>query len=313
MKIKKATAVLTALLTIGSVSAVNASDFTVNLNGESTKFVNSPFLMEDYIMMPVRETAEKYSYKVIWNEEDGSIELLKVDSTCTLKADSDEVTINGNTLKLPKPITVVDGRSYAPIALFKNLEGDTNINWDYDNSILSMTSYAIRSKEGLFAPPKIAETAVTSLLSGDGTFEDGTTQGWVKRGSTTTVSATNKVAHKGKYSMVASSTDTTKALSFCLDTKSVLETNGPGKYNLSFWAKTNKNTLSCKIVVAKINNTDEFASNVNIDSEWKKYSIDVDISWAKLDSALAIFHFAENGGYAMSDELYIDDIILTKK
>ena len=313
MRIRNFVAGLTSMLVIGSSFAVNADDFIVNLNGEDTEFTNSPFLMEDYIMMPIRETAEKYSYKVIWHEEDSSIELLKVDSVCVLKEGSNEAVLNGQMLKLPRPIMVIAGYSYAPLAFFKNLEEDVNISWDYDNSILSITSSALRSKEGLFKQPDTVDDLPTTLLLGDGTFEDKTTQGWNPRTSGTVIEITDKLAHKGKCSLHIYGTGT-DPFRLSMDIKSVLETNGPGKYCLTFWAKAGKGSLSSRVLVAKINNdnSQEYGKSLNIDSQWKKYSIEVDVPWTQLNSAMSIFSF-EGSASDITEGIYLDDITLLKK
>lgn len=313
MRIRNFVAGLTSIFVIGSSFAVNASDFTVNLNGESAEFTNSPFLMEDYIMMPIRETAEKYSYKVIWHEEDNSIELLKVDSVCFLKVDSDEAILNGKTLKLPRPVTVVADCSYAPVAFFKILESDVNIAWDYDKSTLSITSSAIRSKEGLFEQPNTADASPATLLNVDGTFEDKTSQGWKPRVSGTTIEITDKLAHKGKCSLHTYGTGTDPFL-VSLDIKSILEANGPGKYCLTFWAKSGKGILSSRVLLAKINNdnSQEYGKNFNIDSQWKKYSVEVDVPWTQLSSAMSIMRF-DGSAADVAEGVYLDDIVLLKK
>ncbi len=88
-----------------------------------------PYIENNSAMIPVRFIAEAFNGNVEYDEEGKTVQFVLGEKTAKFKLNSDEMTVNGEIVKLPLPVKVVNGRTTLPLRiLMENL--DMSVNWE---------------------------------------------------------------------------------------------------------------------------------------------------------------------------------------
>lgn len=122
---------------------VSADEIKVSLNGALLEFDVAPTTINDRTMVPLRAIFETLGATVDWDENTQTIIAKKMDTTIKITVDSDKMNVNGKSIALDSPATVVDGRTLVPVRAISESFG-IGVNWDELNSrvILREPQYA---------------------------------------------------------------------------------------------------------------------------------------------------------------------------
>lgn len=128
---------ITLAFTTMAVYANN--DIKVVLNGEKLVFDVPPTTIQNRTMVPVRKIFESLGAKVSWDEATGTVTGTKGDKTIIMKIDSTNATVNGASIILDVPATVIDDRTLVPIRFISESLG-LKVNWVEDTQMVQISS-----------------------------------------------------------------------------------------------------------------------------------------------------------------------------
>ncbi|WP_195573815.1 stalk domain-containing protein [Paenibacillus sp. 1001270B_150601_E10] len=127
---------------VQAVNVLNKAAGSIDVNGKQVKGV---FTLEGHhVMLPVRSVMEELGYKLKWNKESKSVEMIKENQTITVKAKEDRYTLNKMIRELGKAPVLKDNEMYVPSTFLTDLVG---VNADVANGKLSITSQSNQETE----------------------------------------------------------------------------------------------------------------------------------------------------------------------
>ena len=304
---KKIISLILALicLTTGIVSA----NFNLLIDDAKVDLANQPFLVNDTVMLPLREVMEKFFYDVHWNAQNNSVDMIRENTVANVKVDSDVLIINHETYVMPQKTVSISGTTYFPLyAVQKLITAETD--WNYDDRVLSVALNERYKNAFSFGNDSAGEVVKLVSLIPNSEFEDGVTP-WTARYTDTTLSFEKDTVYTGEGAMAFSGM-AGKASGINTSVKDILAENGEGQYVLSFWAKTNTGAVTMSVYPAKINDQNNVPyKDVTVGSEWQHYEIKVNLTWGDLISAPMIF-FIDTGKHS-GETIYIDDLLFVKE
>jgi hypothetical protein len=92
------------------------------------------FIVEDRFVVPLRAIFEALGAEVEWNNETRTVTATKGEIGVELTIDSKRVYINGKTIELDVPATIIDGRTYVP-ARFVSESLGASVIWNPENKV----------------------------------------------------------------------------------------------------------------------------------------------------------------------------------
>ena len=99
-----------------------------SVNNKEIVLDAAPYIENDSTMVPVRFIAEAFNGNVEYDEESTMVKIKLGEKNVEFKLDSDEMQIDGKTVKLPVPVKVVSGRTTLPLrVIMENL--DMSVTW----------------------------------------------------------------------------------------------------------------------------------------------------------------------------------------
>jgi len=83
-----------------------------------------PFHAQGTPMVPIRAVSELFGARVEWNGTDSAVVITDGRTSASIQPGSPTITVNGNSVRISPPATVVNGTTYAPLAvLAENILG----------------------------------------------------------------------------------------------------------------------------------------------------------------------------------------------
>lgn len=126
---KKIKGLIIAIFTVLIMSiSVYANNITVRLNGTPIEFSQSPVIMNDRVMVPMRGIFESLGYNVEWNPSNKSITAQKSGIVIQLRIGSMLSDINGEKYTLDSPPFLLNGTTMVPVRFISEQSGST-VTW----------------------------------------------------------------------------------------------------------------------------------------------------------------------------------------
>lgn len=290
--------------------AAASAKMNFSIDSKAIEFVNQPFMVNDTVMLPLREALESFYYSVTWNDATKQIELLRENTLATVKVDSDILAIDGEEFTMPQKVILSGGVSYIPLLAVEQLV-KADVEWNYDKYNVAVAlnerfKNAFHFDESLEGGEEIK---LVSLLP-NSDFEEGQ-EPWTPRYNTTTVAVETSNVHSGGGAL-AFSGQKGAAAGIHTSMAEILRAEGEGDYRLSFWAKTDSGAVSLDVYPAKINDSASSPyRSFTVGSEWQKYEFKATLTWGDIMSAPMIF-FLDQGKHN-GETVYIDDLMFVKE
>lgn len=92
------------------------------------------FVIQDRFVVPMRAIFEAFGAEVDWNGETRTVTGVKGDIIVKLTIDSKIVSINGRTIELDVPATIINGRTFVPVRFVSESFG-ADVSWNPDNRV----------------------------------------------------------------------------------------------------------------------------------------------------------------------------------
>ncbi|MCK9478727.1 MAG: copper amine oxidase N-terminal domain-containing protein [Firmicutes bacterium] len=103
-----------SIIAFGVEIKFKVGDNTLSVNGEDIK-VKKPFVINGTTLVPLRVVLEAFGSKVIWHDDDMSIDLKLDDISIKIQIDSDIVIVNETKQKLPQAPLLVEDTTMVPL------------------------------------------------------------------------------------------------------------------------------------------------------------------------------------------------------
>lgn len=132
--------------TIAAIFAVAActcaasaqSDITININGEKFENTVAPIVIEDRVLVPMREIFESFGAEVYWEGETKTVTAVLGNDAVLLQIDNNKLFKPGETTELDVAPIVVNDRTMVPLrAVAAGLGAD--VEWDGEARCVNIT------------------------------------------------------------------------------------------------------------------------------------------------------------------------------
>ncbi len=114
----------------------------VILNGEEVQFDQTPVMINDRVMVPIRAIFEAMGYTVTWNGQTHTAEAIKSNNKITVKINNNiiQYKINGRsgTYKCDVLPQIISGRTLVPVRAIAEAAG-CDVQWDGENTTVIIT------------------------------------------------------------------------------------------------------------------------------------------------------------------------------
>lgn len=286
-----------------------SADFSLLVDDVKVDLVNEPFMVNDTVMLPLREVMEHFFYDVHWNAESNSVNMIRENEIVSVQVDSDVLVINGEEITMPQKAVCINGITYFPLYAVQKLV-TAEVEWNYDEELLTFARNERYKNAFNFDANSVGEIVKVVSLLPNSDFEEGLDP-WAARYIDTTLLPEKDTVHGGEGAMAFSGV-AGKASGIQANVKDILMNEGDGQYVLSFWAKTNSGAVTMSVYPAKINDQNNVPyKDVTVGSEWQKYEVKANLTWGDLINAPMIF-FIDTGKHN-GETIYIDDLLLVKE
>ncbi len=128
-----------AVTAVGAAAYAEGEDIKVYVDNELVEMSQSPTILDDRTLVPVRAIFEKAGATVSWNSSDTSATITKGDDSVYIKLNEDFIYRNDNPIVLDVPAQLIEGSTYLPVRAVSEAMG-FGVTWDAVNkSILIAT------------------------------------------------------------------------------------------------------------------------------------------------------------------------------
>lgn len=291
------------------ITCNTSADFSLLVDDVKVDLANKPFMVNDTVMLPLREVMEHFFYDVHWNAESNSVNMIRENEIVSVQVDSDVLVINGEEITMPQKAVCINGITYFPLYAVQKLV-TAEVEWNYDEELLTFARNERYKNAFNFDANSQGEVVKVVSLLPNSDFEEGLDP-WTARYIDTTLLPEKDTVHNGEGAMAFSGV-AGKASGIQANVKDILMNEGDGQYVLSFWAKTNSGAVTMSVYPAKINDQNNVPyKDVTVGSEWQKYEVKANLTWGDLINAPMIF-FIDTGKHN-GETIYIDDLLLVKE
>lgn len=101
----------------------------VTADYEELYFQTPPVTVNDYAMVPIRQTAEKFGISVDWNADSQEVTLTKNDKSLAMKIGETKVSLGGQTAYMPVEAMLIDKTTMVPLRFVFEFFGK-EVNYD---------------------------------------------------------------------------------------------------------------------------------------------------------------------------------------
>ncbi len=126
-----------------------SSALELRINGENFSSDLSPFTEGTVDMFPLRYISEKLNAKVVWNDNEKSVELFHKDKRAIVYIDEKNILIDEKNLELKAPAIIKKDRTFVPIEFFEEYFVE-DFKWEKKEGILSVDYKGIKNGQYIF-------------------------------------------------------------------------------------------------------------------------------------------------------------------
>lgn len=125
--------IITGILAVSLSVSASSIATKVFINGKSTNFMNSPFISQNRVFVPMRDLFESIGANVSWDESTNCATATLGDKTICFEIGSNIVTQNGKDHISDVSCQLVDGKTFVPLRIILELL-NFNVHWDGENN-----------------------------------------------------------------------------------------------------------------------------------------------------------------------------------
>lgn len=111
---------------------------TVDISGDKVQNDVAPIIVNNRTMLPIRVVAENLGANVYWNDDKKTVEISDEDTQIEIVIESNKAIVNGKTLTIDSPATIINNRTYVPIRFVAENLG-AEVDWNNDSKEMVIT------------------------------------------------------------------------------------------------------------------------------------------------------------------------------
>lgn len=116
----------------------NTGEIKIKVNGIQLKSHNSPVVIDNSVLLPLRDITEALDANLEWNNETKTAVITNNNKTVSISAGSNEILVNNKPVQLSTPAQIINNITYIPVRGISTAL-DCKVNWDNNNKIVSIT------------------------------------------------------------------------------------------------------------------------------------------------------------------------------
>lgn len=155
---KKLIASAAVIAAAASMSAANAQDITVTIDGTNVAFDQPPIIDSDRTLVPMRAIFEALGADVQWDGENRTVTSVKGETTIKLTIDSPDMYVGENKITLDVPAKIVNDRTLVPVRAISEAMS-CKVDWDGEKQQVVITTETV--PEATEVPETTAEPEAT--------------------------------------------------------------------------------------------------------------------------------------------------------
>ena len=122
----------------GKTYTYNEEKVYLYVNSEKVeKLPLEPIIINDYTLVPARETFEKVGAEVTWIKESQQVQVVYKDLVVLMKINDVNATVNGQLFKMDIPPKLINGKTMIPVRFVSEAIGLT-VNWNGNSRIINI-------------------------------------------------------------------------------------------------------------------------------------------------------------------------------
>ncbi|RNB79480.1 hypothetical protein EDM59_27710 [Brevibacillus nitrificans] len=134
-----ASAMLTAALGIGSALGATSSQNAVTLDGKPLRMESKPLVSNNRVMVSASEFAQAIGAAVLFDQAANSVTIQKEANTYRFTPGSKTATINGSSVNMDTPVTLIQGVPFVPIRFLAENLG-MSVDYNKVGNVISLHS-----------------------------------------------------------------------------------------------------------------------------------------------------------------------------
>jgi len=158
--------VLILLFSLIIVPGFSSQDIRVTVDGRNVEFDVPPTVIEGRTLVPLRGIFEALGVTPVWHASTRTVTAQRGSRNIELPLDSHQAKINGQTIEVDVPGTLIGGRTMVP-ARFIAESLEANVGWDAANRIVLITS-GVEEEEEEEVPVQLQDLEVHFVDVGQG-------------------------------------------------------------------------------------------------------------------------------------------------
>ncbi|MDP5276395.1 stalk domain-containing protein [Chengkuizengella axinellae] len=112
-------------------------EISIVINGEVQSYAQSPVIMNDTTLVPLRGIFEELGAVVKWNNESKTVTAEKDDVEILLTVGEDAAQVNGKSITLLQPSKIIEGSTMVPLRFVSEAFG-ADVNWNQDTRTVTI-------------------------------------------------------------------------------------------------------------------------------------------------------------------------------
>ncbi len=102
-----------------------------------------PIILDDYTLVPARETFEKIGAEVTWIKDTEQVQIVYKDMVVLMKINDANATVNGQLFKMGIPPKLINGKTMIPVRFVSEAIG-LNVEWNNDTRIINISEKVVQ-------------------------------------------------------------------------------------------------------------------------------------------------------------------------
>lgn len=133
-------AIAAYILEKNSTATAAPATISVKINGKAQAYDQPPMIVKGRTLVPLRGIFESLGATVKWDGNTQTITATKGSTSVTIKVGAAKATINGKSVALEAPATIVKGRTLVPARFVSEALG-ANVEWDAKSRTVLITTH----------------------------------------------------------------------------------------------------------------------------------------------------------------------------
>lgn len=137
-------------LSLALASGAARADIAVNLNGQPLSTGAAPMQIGGRTLVPMRDIFEALGAQLSWNPVAQTITAQKDLTKIQLAINNPDALVNGRSIRLEQPATLINGRTFVPLRFVAEATG-AQVDWNGPLQLISIRSNALGNQGPIIA------------------------------------------------------------------------------------------------------------------------------------------------------------------